>query len=760
MDAGAAGGSGVEIAEADIVGVSDTSALFISKQHGLLMTDLSGDQATFRCAAKLPGEVDQFYLHGDRLVVIVQDAARQTGHLLHFSVANDELAFVEVVDLGRSRVLDSRRFNDRLVIYTDLRLEDDDSPAYGDYYDYYYPPPNQNRVLRVYDWGDRLTEELTETHIDDSPTEEYLSRADLDRNTPAGTVLAQSSRMSHDMWASDHYFVVTEEQTDTVLRGWETRHYSVCVEGHSEPYSYRSCTTQYETRPNPAYVPPDNSGGDRSCSGTTLESCIRKVASESAETIQVPVGTTCQMVESSRYVCDRSEYQSYTYPVYEYETYSRLHIYEYTDAGFIRFSDEVTDVDAANLATTDLDATIDTLALAEEAAELKVSGSVQAVQFQNGYLYVISEGRLQTYALASNSLLRTADLQVAGDRIQTTRFTPDKLYLSDGDYWSGSGENSVLRVIDLANAAFPVQSSQDRRLPGSHQLILPTLSGILTTGFVNQFEGNAVNLIKVGLFEDPSTVELSYLFLGTDLDYPHSGQNEASYFDGQVERLFWPYSGNDLETGVWRNRVGVSHIAGTEIVSEGAVDLPQLPERIRPRLTTAEVLTFADSSLNSLSQQGAEWAATPVFEYFTPVAVYRLNDDEDYVEVLNLGNRCKLHFSRVDALNDRTEESTTEAFLCTGSNLVAYEQNLLWNDQLGVRFELDGTFEQLSADVAADLWEKAQTRDVCLFSEEVATSTGSNTVDPLDPPPFDTLFCVTHEEYQTLRDAAYEQAGN
>ena len=91
-NAGAADSSGVEIAEADIVGVSDTSALFISKQHGLLMTDLSGDQATFRCAAKLPGEVDQFYLHRDRLVVIVQDATRQTGHLLHFSVANDELA--------------------------------------------------------------------------------------------------------------------------------------------------------------------------------------------------------------------------------------------------------------------------------------------------------------------------------------------------------------------------------------------------------------------------------------------------------------------------------------------------------------------------------------------------------------------------------------------------------------------------------------------------------------------------------------------
>ncbi|HXS16930.1 MAG TPA: hypothetical protein VN764_07065, partial [Polyangiaceae bacterium] len=247
--------SGVEIAEADIVGLSDTSALFLSNVHGLLLVDLSGESPQFKCAAKLPGQVDQFYMHKGRLVVMVQDAQRVGSHLLHFSLANDELSFVESVDLGQARMLDSRRFNDRLVMYTDLRVGDQPPTSgynpggyYGDVAEPYWGGGNQNRMIRVFSWGDTLKEELTETHIDDTPSEQYLTRDDFDRDTPTGTVVSSSSRMSSNMWASDHYFVVSESQTDTVLTGWETRSYSVCVGYHYEPESYEYCTTEYETR--------------------------------------------------------------------------------------------------------------------------------------------------------------------------------------------------------------------------------------------------------------------------------------------------------------------------------------------------------------------------------------------------------------------------------------------------------------------------------------------------------------------------------
>lgn len=750
------GGGGVEIAEADIVGLSETSALFLSKQHGLLMVDSSAEIPVFKCAAKLPGAVDQFYLHKERLVVIVQDARHTESHLLHFSVANDELSFIESVELGRARVLDSRRFNDRLVMYTDLRVGEEQPTgssggeyAYGDFGDVapaYFGYGNQNRTIRVFKWGDELTAELNETHIDDTPSDQYLTRGDIDRDTPVGTVVATSSRMGTSMWASDRYFVVAESQTDTVLTGWETQNYSVCVEYHYEPYSYQQCTTEYEERPNPKYVEPDNNGGDRGCSGETLATCIRRVAEVASKTIQVPVGTKCEMVERERFVCDRTEYKSYTYPTHSYETFSKLHIYEYTDDGFIRFSDEVNDVDVENLETTDLDAPVDTLALADAAADLRIAGDVQAVQFQNGYMYAISNGRLQTYALAENSLLRTSQLEVVSDVLQTAKFTPEKLYLSDGR-WHSNGEDSILKVVDLGNPAFPEQSSTDRRLPGSHQLILPTQSGILTTGAVNRFEGESVNLIKVGLFEDPSANELSYLFLGTDLEYTYSGDSKASYFDSSVERLFWPYSGADLESGVRRNRVGVSHIADHEVVSEGAVDLALMPERVRPRPGTGQMMSFASSEIQTLTPGDEVWTATPIFEYFTPVSVYRVTDDEDYVEVLNLGNRCKLHFSAVEELNARRAESISDAFLCTGYPSYAYEQNILWNEQTAVHFEMDGTYSVLSADEAAELWAQAIDRDICLLSDEIFPYSTNIVVDPREAPDLDELKCFSREEY-------------
>ncbi len=751
----ASGSPPVEIAEADIVGLSDTSALFLSDQHGLMMLDLSGKDASFRCAVPLPGKVDQFYLHDGRLVVMVEGAANKRSSLLHFKVTDDELSFIEAVDLGTSRVLDSRRFNDRLVIYTDLKLEGEAPTTGGDAFDWGGPimSTSNNRVLRVFNWGDTLSEELSETRVDDSPNEQYLTSSEIDRNTPPGTPVSQSTRFGSNIWASDKYFVVAESVTDTSVKAWETRTYSMCVESHTEISPYKSCSTQYKTIPNPAYVAPNNSGGDRACTGSTLSDCIRRVSKESAKTIQVPTGTTCVQVEREEFVCDRYEQRSNSYPTYNDDTYTRLYIYEYTEDGFIRFQDDVEEIDEARLAETDLDSTLDILPMSDAASQLRIDGDIEALQFQNGYLYVIAQGLLQTYALSTSSLIRTSSLKVNSGVIQSTQFTENKLYLSDASYLSGSGDMSVLRVIDLANGAFPRQLSRDTVLPGGHESIRPTSSGILTTGYVQRFEGNAVNMLKLGLFEDPTAVELSYLFIGTDLEQPRIGDPKATYYDSNQERLFLPYAGYQLNSTSdqvnWasvNNRVGVSHIDAGELVTEGAVDLPEQPQRVRLRPGTEQMLSFASSSIQSLSLGPEQWEATPVFEYFTPIGVYRYSDSDDYVEVLRLGNRCKLHFSTVETINERDGDSVTDAFKCPVTWPVGYEQKLLWTQDFGLEFSADGTFNQLPVEEATALWKKSQKRNVCLFSEDIVK--GDLSVDSFDPPSLSTLRCYTSENYQ------------
>lgn len=750
-DAAGPPSAGVEIAEADIVGLSETSALYLSAQHGLIMLDLSEEQAKFRCAAKLPGQLDQFYLHNDRLVVMTQDVARRGSHLLHFDVADDGLKFVESVDLGRSRVLDSRRFNDRLVLYTDLDVSEEQEPSSedqgqngpaGDIAFAWEPPPN-HRMLRVFTWGESLEEELTETRLDEEPTEEFLTRAEVALDLEPGTVVSTSNRFGSSMWASDRYFVVSEAVQDTKFQGWETRHYTRCVENHTVTSTYNHCSTDYETRPNPNYTEPDNTGGDRSCTGETLSTCIRKVAQQSAKTIRVPVGRSCEQRERYRFVCDRYESGSYDYPTYTRESRTLLYIYEYTDDGFIRFSSDVTDVDAGALADTDLDSMVESLPLNEETSELSVPGSVQSVQFQNGYLYVISEGNLETFALAENSLLRTSSLQVAEGRVETAQYTADKLYLSDAG-WTRSGENSVLKVVELGNAAFPLQASVDRTLPGGHNQIIPSASGIVTTGYVHRFEGTQVNMLKVGLFEDPSAVELSYLFLGTDLESPYVGDPKASFFDGFEERLFLPYWGKGERFS--RFRVGVSHVSGKELVSQGAIEMRQLPDRVRPRPGTEEVIAFASSSIDALSPGTEQWESAPVFEYFTPVAVYRFSDDDDFLELLQLGNECKIKVSKRDDINDR--EQVSEAFECPTNGVTGYGMNLVWSAEFALSFEEDGSFEILSEERASEMWTKATQRVHCLFSEDVLPGT-TTVVDPFAPPALENLVCMTAEEYRS-----------
>ncbi|MBN2194506.1 MAG: hypothetical protein JW751_16940 [Polyangiaceae bacterium] len=489
----------------------------------------------------------------------------------------------------------------------------------------------------MFRFGDTLTEELNQTLIDTSVSDEYLLSGPIAPDTPPGTLVHEASRFGNVLWASDHYLVITEQLDRTSLDRWETYGYSVCTAGHTVPRTYRHCNTIYETRPNPAYVPPDNSGGDRACNGVTLADCLRSVARVASPTIDVPIGTECTEHEYQDWVCDAHEYRTATYPRLITEYATRLFIYEYTDAGFVRLATQVSEITTAGIEEQTLDDVVSTLTTSPEAYDLAVPGIVQTLYFQNGFLYVISDGILQVYAMGESSLVRTASLAVVEDRLQTSLFTDDRLYLSDSGYSAGH-DQSMLRVVDLTNPAFPRQASQDRTLPGGHSVILPTLEGILNIGAVANFEPGIPSIVKLGLFTDPFASELAYLILGTDLSAAYLGDTKAHYFDAAEERLFVAYHGEDRDTVFPVARVGVSHLEPGTIVTEGAVAVPELSARVRPRPGAVdEILSFATSSVEWLRPAGAKWSATPLLEYFTPIALYRRTAMDDYVEVLRLG---------------------------------------------------------------------------------------------------------------------------
>ncbi len=144
--------------------------------------------------------------------------------------------------------------------------------------------------------------------------------------------------------------------------------------------------------------------------------------------------------------------------------------------------------------------------------------------------------------------------------------------------------------------------------------------------------------------------------MGTDLCYNSLGPTESLYFNRAASRMFLPYTGTEQEdSALYRSRVGVGRVEDDEIVSEGALHLPERIERARARPGTADqVLAFGANSVAWLTPAAQAWQATPVLSYCSPIALYRVSDQDDYVEVLQLGSRCKLRFGAPERGGDRT----------------------------------------------------------------------------------------------------------
>lgn len=775
-NAGTASGAPVEIAKADIVALTAEAALYHSPGHGLFVIALGDGEPEVRCAVKLPGEVKKFYLYDGHLLAMVENfsyGAGKRSHLLHFTVEGTTLSFVESVPVANGAILDSRRFNDQLVLYTGLTLAQDaatsvsSSTASSVAGSWAQPvPASEHRAMKVFRIGDRLERVMDDTLLDSTVSEEYLRSQEVAKDTSVGTELHRSTSFGDALWASDRYFALNQNVTRTLFAGFETNYYDVCVKSHTVEEPYTSCTTKYETRPNPAYVAPTNSGGDRSCDGQSLRACLRRVARVSNPTIQVPVETKCQEAIRSSWYCDAYEQKSYTFPVFDHVRETKLFIYEYTESGFIRLADEVRTIENPGLAQLSLDDSVTTLTTSDTSQELLLAGNLQNLQFQNGFLYAISDGELRTFAIDGSSLVQTSQVTAASDLLETSLFTNEKLYLSDWSWVYGSGDQSRLRIFDLTNAAFPKQASQDQTLPGGHSVLLPMDQGLLTIGSVREFEGNSGNWLKESLFEDPFGTELSHLIVGSDLEdtYP-TGLSDGSYYFGSADaRLFLPYVGNSWDSARHEARIGVSRVVDKAIVSEGAIVLPEVPERVRPvPAQQNSYLAFAPNSLHRLTPAGNEWAAAPFFEYFTTRAVYRLSDEEQYLELLQLGRRCKLHVASVDRINDRSSDKVSEEFECgnPGAEIRAFGHHLIFGrswesdtqvvEAAGVRFELDGTVESLTQDETRAIEERIDARQVCVLARVLVEN---SRVDYSKTPDLSQVGCMTELEYDDASEVA------
>jgi hypothetical protein len=328
-------------------------------------------------------------------------------------------------------------------------------------------------------------------------------------------------------------------------------------------------------------------------------------------------------------------------------------------------------------------------------------------------------------------------------------FSRDKLFLSDFDYNYRAGDTSVLRVVNLTNPAFPTVEAATHELPGGHRSIIASLYGIFTIGTVQRFQGQNINVIKLGLFSDPYVEETAYLILATDLSNTQPGTEESQLFDGSEQRLLLPYSGQ-AEEGYTLQRVGVSRVEPNDIVSEGAVVTPEPVTRIRRVLNESpSYLTFSTNAIEWLRPDGSEWSSTAVLEYLQPVAVYRLNEEDDYVEIQRLGDRCQLYFSNANAINQRDKDSYSQQFDCHGGGYTAYDRILLIGS-IGLEFDENYEIRLLTEEEIQEVRDAIAKREICLLSTQVVNDLS---VDYYSFPDRSEVTCVTPAQLQELQNA-------
>jgi hypothetical protein len=218
--------------------------------------------------------------------------------------------------------------------------------------------------------------------------------------------------------------------------------------------------------------------------------------------------------------------------------------------------------------------------------------------------------------------------------------------------------------------------------------------------------------------------------------------------------MLLPYSGQDeLEHNIVR--VGVSRVEADQIASEGAVVVPELPQRVRPLAGTGDgYLSFATSSIEWLTPDEEEWQTTPVLEYFQPNAVYRLSDAEDYVEVQRLGNRCKLFFANATDINQRASGSHSREFDCFGWGVAAYADILLFGDS-GIEFDAAShEVRPLEADEIAATRARIAERPICLLSLDLMQNVS---VDYRSLTQARELTCMSPQVYQERLNQLLQQ---
>ena len=503
--------------------------------------------------------------------------------------------------------------------------------------------------------------------------------------------------------ASDRYLVIPQRGSDRFVE--RIVHYTRqrCVDYNAKWRQQRRCYANYERRPNPDYVPPKPSG-DYDCHGQTLESCIRQAAPRVSRYIYVRTGQTCHDSWVGR--CEGYETYSGSYPQYRDEKKTRCIVYRFANGAFSRLDDTLFELDPA--------ATEGSASLSFTQAPFELDGHISKadhIQFQNGYLYVLSSGELHTFRLEGNTAIRTGRLQATNSwgsdwRAEEAliRYSGDRAMIA---VRANNWRRSDIVSLSLTQPYRPVVNNVFN-MPGNNTQIVVSAYGYLAPGQVSIPMGDEYtrSLQKLTLHARDDAAELDNLLLGTEFNSLGqtylSGDDQVLRLDGASQRLFAPFVGYHHQTGVPSYLLSVSQISEGDMTSMGTLEMSE-PIVRTVGIDSDHGLAFGNGSVHRLMRGTEEdpdlWRHEVVEEIFVTKAGYRFDNEDRHARLDRFSNKCRITtFENQQALFDLGSTNALE-IPCVGRPQAIGRSIVFSQSKTGVMWEADGqNLRTLNAD--------------------------------------------------------------
>ncbi len=580
------------------------------------------------CTTMVPGQPKNFYILNGHLVLINNSGyGKRTSAVVVYSITDAGLTYKTHHVVENQEILDSRLFNDTLVTYAklfkpqpagsnsgpkqpigDIDVADSISSAYY--------PGGQNTEYIVTSFN-QLTEQpkvvfedILFSQKEESLWNQEFSTADV------GRVVSKYTYFKDFISASDRYFVITKEISETYVQRVEQRTstYRICTNYNprAEEIRHTYCRPNWKQIDNPGF------DKDFSChSSASFAQCVQENENKFVKSYWQYEGSTCS---EHSYGLGRCEaYESKTIvtqsPIFNQRVTSHLMIYKYEQGKFIRFDDPT------------------------GALPIAVSGSIKehkSYQFRSGYLMMVTSDRVKGSALLSYKLAEKAlvfagavDKMGPGEDLKAVLFTDIEAFIVT------FLQKDPLFRIDLNDPARPKLTGK-LDVPGFSTQLIHHAGKLIGIG---QTAERGSDHVKVSLFEvDAETVmsELDAVSLGTDMDYSHNNSatdDQLHHFVPAANRLYVPYSGwaqrqaSDTFSKVCpvgysypKHRLSIFQV-GARLEEASVLEFRGSIERVLEH-QPGKSLAFSTGSVNTISEANGKYASDTVRELYQTEGIY------------------------------------------------------------------------------------------------------------------------------------------